>query len=104
MYTNVSWISPLDPKSLTHRVHYSDGKKATISVASSAHNLIGTYRRVGIFDYVHVETGRVVQRRNARTVVDGEFRRATQLEYDRWMHGQWGYSGNALVYEVYLMS
>ena len=103
MYANV-WISPLNPLTLTQDLHYSDGKKATATVASVWHNLIDTYRRVGIFDYVHVETGSVEQRANAHSAVDGEYRRATQLEYDRWMHGQWGYSGNALVYEVYLMS
>lgn len=100
---NVTWICPLDPRTLTHRVHWSDGTHRDVRVPSPAHTLINTYKRVGIFHYINTRTGDVQQRASAAASCDGEFRRATQFEYDRWQHRQPGFSGNALVYRAYFM-
>ena len=75
-----------------------DGVRYKVSIPSKDHDLFRTYRRVGIFDFVDPETGRVFFRPDIRLSTQGSLRRASQFEYDVFRCAEGGFSGNALVF------
>jgi len=105
MYESVLLL-PLNKEKLQQDVVYNNGTRTTLTLPASDYDLIKTYHRVGIFDFLDTETGKMCFRPDTFAVESGKMRRATQYEYDKWAHDfvTERFSGNALVFSTHLSS
>jgi len=103
MYNTVQ-VLPLDRETLRQDIRFDDGPLTTLSLPAHDYDLVQTYRRVGIFDFLDTETGKICSRPDIMSAQSGILRRATQYEYDKWAHEcvKERFSGNAFVFGNYL--